>query len=235
MFETIVRRPDVVMVDQAVAEQKDILPGRYSAGDVDVETVAGADALEVYVTAGQSAVSKVRLRWHFAEKLRGQVLGDAWERAYADLEWKNISPWQTLPWYALVHREGVTVGYGVMVRPGAICSWQVDPEGITLWLDVRNGGDGVWLNGRRLLAARVVSEVYEGRSAFAAAQAFCRRMCEDPILPKRPVYGANNWYYAYGRSSAEEVLADAAYIARLTEGVENRPYMVIDDGWQAGR
>ena len=91
------------------------------------------------------------------------------------------------------------------------------------------------LNGRTLEAAALLSEIYEGMSAFAAARAFCGRLCVDPVLPDRPVYGSNNWYYAYGRSSREDILADAEYLAGLTEGVENRPYMVIDDGWQKGR
>lgn len=233
MFETIIRCPDVVMVDRTAAIYG--ADGVFTANDVMVETRVDGGRLEVSVTAQTTPVCKVRLRWHFSQKLKGQVLGDAWERAYADLEWKNVTPWQTLPWYALVNRGDETVGYGVMVRPGAICSWQLDPEGVTLWLDVRNGGSGVELRGRRLLAARAVSEVYEGMTAFSAARAFCGRMCEDPIRPKAPVYGANNWYYAYGRSSAEEILSDAAYFARLTEGVSNRPYMVIDDGWQQGR
>ncbi|MBQ6481407.1 MAG: hypothetical protein IJI45_09840, partial [Anaerolineaceae bacterium] len=57
----------------------------------------------------------------------------------------------------------------------------------------------------------------------------------DPLLPAQPVYGANNWYYAYGNSSREEVLNDAAYLAKLTEGINNRPYFVIDDCWQQER
>jgi alpha-galactosidase len=51
-------------------------------------------------------------------------------------------------------------------------------------------------------------------------------------LPDAPVYGSNNWYYAYGNSSAEEILEDTVLLAELTEGIENRPFMVIDDCWQ---
>lgn len=234
MYERIVRNPDIVMIEESVASLQGE-PGSYCLNDISVKTEKESNRLAIYVTAQASSVKRVRLRWHFREKLRGQVLGDAWERAYADLEWKNITPWQSLPWYALVNRGRSTVGYGVMVRPGAICSWQIDPAGITLRLDVRNGGEGVRLNGRRLLAANVVSEVYEDMSAFSAAQAFCRAMCRDGIFPKRPVYGSNNWYYAYGRGSAVDTLAEADYMAKLTAGVENRPHVVIDDGWQQGR
>jgi alpha-galactosidase len=52
-------------------------------------------------------------------------------------------------------------------------------------------------------------------------------------MPKQPVYGFNNWYCDYGKISADGVRKDAAFIARLSPTGGNRPYMVIDDGWQA--
>ena len=48
-----------------------------------------------------------------------------------------------------------------------------------------------------------------------------QKMCTDPIFPEFPVYGSNNWYYAYGDSSEEEILSDTDYILKLTEGVKN--------------
>ena len=57
-------------------------------------------------------------------------------------------------------------------------------------------------------------------------------MCDDPLLPEKPVYGGNNWYYAYGKSSRSEILGDCRYIASLCAGNENPPHMIIDDGWQ---
>ncbi len=223
------------MVEEKQAHSAAGTENAFALDDVSVETVPGAEELSVYVTAQSTPVKKVRLRWHFQSRLRGQALGDAWERSYADLGWQHITPYQTLPWYALVNQGDVTVGYGVKVRPAAICSWQIDPEGVTLWLDARCGGEGVRLNGRRLLAARVVCREYSGIRSFEAARKFCHAMCDDPLLPPQPVYGANNWYYAYGRSSREDVLADAEYLASLTEGVPNRPYFVIDDCWQRDR
>ena len=234
MFDTIQRNPDIVIINGIEAWQKSP-SGRYDVEGISVETELQGDRLSVYLSAKSTQVKRVKLRWHLAEKLRGRVLGDAWERAYGDLEWQSINPFRSLPWYVLVHDGGDTVGYGVMVRPRAMCAWQLDPEGVTLCLDVRNGGDGVILNGRRLLAARVVSKVCTGIDAFDAARDFCKAMCDDPILPTKPVYGSNNWYYAYGHSSAQAILDEAEYMAKLTQGLENRPYVVIDDGWQQGR
>ena len=233
MFENIERIPDVVLLEERIMLPEG--PGVFRLNDVCVETVPGADSLAVALTASATPVRKIRLRWHFASRLKARVLGDAWERSYADLAWQTILPWQTLPWYALVHADNVTAGWGVKVRPSAICSWQIDPEGVTLWLDVRCGGVGVELEGRRLIAAEIVSREYDQISAFEAARRFCSVMCTNPLLPPSPVYGANNWYYAYGRSSREEVLYDVEYLARLTSGEKNRPFFVIDDCWQRDR
>ena len=81
----------------------------------------------------------------------------------------------------------------------------------------------------------MVSAEYGDCNAFAAARRFCTVMCGDPLKPEKPVYGGNNWYYAYGRSSHEAILDDSRYLASLCEGLSNRPYMVIDDGWQVLR
>lgn len=235
MFENVQRTPDVVMIEGKQAVKPTGSDGMFCLDDVFVQTILREDRLLVYVTAQTVPLKKIRLRWHFAKRLKGQVLGDAWERSYADLGWQPVNPYRTLPWYALIDQGGVTAGYGVKVRPAAVCSWQIDPEGATLWLDLRCGGEGVILDGRKLLAAEVVCRKYSGIRPFEAGCQFCRVMCTDPLLPDAPVYGSNNWYYAYGRSSREEVLADAAYLAKLTEGVSNRPYFVIDDCWQRER
>jgi alpha-galactosidase len=60
-------------------------------------------------------------------------------------------------------------------------------------------------------------------------------MCAKPRVPLRPVYGSNDWYWAYGKNSAETVLADAHHIVELSPTGDNRPFAVIDDGWQPGR
>ena len=76
-----------------------------------------------------------------------------------------------------------------------------------------------------------------GEPPLEAARAFCRTMCDQPRLPAKPLYGSNNWYYAYGRNtSAEASLKDAALMAELMPATpENRPFVVIDMGWGAAR
>jgi T5SS/PEP-CTERM-associated repeat protein len=103
-------------------------------------------------------------------------------------------------------------------------------------LDVSNGGHGVLLGDRTLHAATVrLVRGEPGQTPFAVARALCRRLCPAPRLPDHVVYGSNNWYYAYGRSSHEEILRDADILLSHAPGGDNPPYMVIDDGWQENR
>jgi alpha-galactosidase len=60
-------------------------------------------------------------------------------------------------------------------------------------------------------------------------------MCPAPRFPRQPIYGSNDWYWAYGKNSAESVLRDAQHIVELSPSGENRPFVVVDDGWQPGR
>ena len=113
--------------------------------------------------------------------------------------------------------------------------WQVDPSGVSLWPDLRNGGRGVNLGSRELAVATVVTESYQGVTSFAATARFCRRMCEAPRLPEAPVYGGNNWYYTYGKSSANDIRQDSERIASIASSADNKIFMVIDDGWGPNR
>ncbi len=187
----------------------------------------------VTIASPNEEIKRVILRWERSWSGPVQVLGDHWERGYGDLEWRGLVPERKLPWYFLVHIEEVTHGIGVKTRPGAICYWQADPRGFTLTLDVRNGTLGVQLGNRILSAATIVfREGKQGETPFEAASAFCRSLCDDPLLPDEPVYGSNNWYYAYGNSSHAEILNDCRIVVELSPKGGPRPYMVIDDGWQ---
>ncbi len=199
------------------------------------------EALTVSATVYRGGARFVQLRWNAPMRRDVRVLGDAWERGYGDLQWQTICPERTMPWYMAAsngsdtcrdYTARLTECFGVQVQPGSMCFWQYDTQGVTLWLDIRNGASGCHLNGRRLACATVLFAEYPGVSAYAALCDFCHRMCPAPALPPHRVYGSNNWYYAYGKSSQEEILADTDLLASLCEGLEERPYMVIDDGWQ---
>ncbi len=212
--------------------------------DIRLMLTMGEDALRVQLCAEHSPVRYVWLYWRFSdgEKRTGiRVYGDEWERSYGAMAWRGIVPQRCMPWVCAVSNgsdaEADTHGrytecFGVKTRPGALCFWQYDGAGLTLWLDVRNGGSGVLLEGRTLEVCQIVFATYRDTTAFRALHSFYAALCPDILTPDHKVYGSNNWYYAYGKNSHEEILGDSKIVAELCSGNANRPYMVIDDGWQ---
>jgi alpha-galactosidase len=203
----------------------------WSGGGVSVSMEKSA----VYVSSPQKRLLRLRLHWPHTFPRSYRYLGDAWERSYGDLGWHPFEPERIFPWYFLAGDNASVTAYGVKTNPGAFCFWQVDPSGVTLWLDLRNGGSGVELGKRTLLAATIVTEDYEKQSPFQAARQFCRKMADRGIFMPAPLYGGNNWYYAYGNSSADAIRADTERIASYSPSGSNRPFMVIDDGWSPYR
>ena len=194
-------------------------------------TVRFSDDCVLVSSTGE--VSFVRIKWPRELLRETLVLNDAWERSYGDLEWKSLAETRVSPWYFLASVSNRTWGVGVETGPGAMCCWEVTTNGTTLVLDLRAGGQPVRLGGRTLKACRIVrAESREGESAWDFGRRFCKMMCPKPKLPKTPVYGYNDWYCAYGKNTATNFLADAAYIMECAKGCANPPYVVMDDGWQ---
>ena len=204
---------------------------RWTASAIAVSVEPRERTIPVRIEA--ASLSRVRLRWRGRVPEYWRILNDQWERSYGDLEWRGMLGERVLPWYFLAFDGQSTHGYGIQTGAAAFAFWQVDPDGISLWLDVRNGGSAVQPGGRPLDAATIITRRgAAGESAFAAARQFCRELCNSPRLPAEPVYGGNNWYYAYGRNcSAADILRDATLMAELAPDGTNRPFMVIDDGW----
>src|SRR5690606_31212208 len=66
---------------------------------------------------------------------------------------------------------------------------------------------------------------------FQTARRFMKLMCDKPRMPKQPVYGINDWYFSYGNNSAKLILEHTKLIAPAADGLKNRPFSIIDDGW----
>ncbi len=239
------RMPDRVSVfDEARSIEKKLTRSganwQGSGVEVSAEICNGKAGTEVaiYVTAPNLYLTRIRIRWHGAFPVDWKYLGDHWERSYGDLEFRGLAGDRLMPWYFLATNGRHTYACGVKTGASAVCYWQVDAAGVTLSLDVSNGGSGVHLGTRRLHAATVTARTSRsGESPIDAARSFCTAMCEHPILPAAPVYGSNNWYYAYGNNtSAERSLRDAQLLAELVpSNISNRPFCVIDMGWHAAR
>ena len=231
----LVRPPDRVFaqVDGERLALERIGSREWVRGGVRVETSAVAERLAVRV-ASDVPLRRLQLRWAVAVPPGLRLLGDHWERGYGDLEWRGVVPERPMPWFFLAHDGRRTHGYGVRTGASALAHWQVDSEGVSLWLDVRCGGRGVELAGRTLEAATVVArEGRDGESAFAAARALCRVLHDRALMPAAPAYGGNSWYSAYDRIDADLIRGMTDDVVALSPAGENRPFAVIDSGWQA--
>ena len=191
-------------------------------------------ALSVNITA-PAELSNVSLVWSLPSFAQDTlVLGDAFERAYGNLRWQSPNANRKMFWYAIFSDKTQSMAYGVKTGCNTICIWYADENTLTLEIDCRNGTMPVLLNGRTLHACDIVcAESDQNESVFAFSQRFCRIMCPSPRLPKKPVYGTNTWYYAFTNTNEQLVRMDADLLAECTQGLENRPYMVIDDGWES--
>jgi len=234
-FFDLLRGPDRITVlsesGPCPLAQSSATSPRWTANGVAVTVEPVAETLAVRIRAPLLPLVRVQLRWRLDPSANLLYLGDAWERGYGELAWRSLVAERPLPWYFQVHDGQVTHGYGVRTAPAAWCCWQVDDAGVSLWLEIACGSRGVVLGERELDACTVVTRRGRtGESAAQAATAFARLMCLNPRLPSAPVYGFNDWYYAYGRSSAATILRDAGLVSELCSGA-NRPFQVIDGGW----
>ena len=235
----ILRRPNLITAQFGPKEETQL---QYAGHEwtcpgvrVVAEAVQHGQGLElpIVLAAPGGTLTRLHLRWEARGGDAVRVLGDAWERSYGDLAWRTTVPERVMPWYFLTFDGTTTNGYGVKTQPSTFCFWLRDTQGISLWIDLRNGGDAASLGTRELAACTVVTRAgVPGESITDASREFCKRMCPAPRLPKGALFGSNDWNYAYGANSAEGTLRDADLISSLAPRGRNRPYVVIDDGWQ---
>src|SRR6185295_4698702 len=156
----LTRPPDSVSVQVTPASERSlrrVREGRWEDSDIAVALTAISGALRVQLSSPTTGVRRIRLRWNTRLDSVRSILGDAWERGYGDLEWRGFVPDRVMPWYIATSDGSVTHAYGVRTGAKALCFWQVDPQGITLWADVRSGGVGVELGTRVLTVCEVVT------------------------------------------------------------------------------
>lgn len=204
-----------------------------AVSDTVIETVVDGNALDLYVTATNDKVKFIELEWNFQSDNGIYVFGDAWERSYGELEFRKLSDnGRCMPWYFIATNKTECFCFGVKTQPNAFISFRYTVDGIKATVDCRNGNCGVELGGRKLHLATFVYKNYSSDDVYACLHDYCKTLCDNPILPRERIYGGNNWYYAYGKSSYGEIIADTKIQVELASGIENRPFEVIDDCWQ---
>src|SRR5450432_836600 len=178
-FIDLLRVPDRVTVYSGLKDRTPLTrSGKvWSAKNFSVTTEVAGKSVAVLVAAPGASVTHIHVRWNAIISVKLVALGDAWERSYGDLGWRNMVPERVMPWYFATYDATSCHAYGVKTGAGALCFWQLDPEGVSLWLDVRNGGSGVQLGDRELPAATIVAREGTGdEDPIDALHAFCQQM-----------------------------------------------------------
>jgi alpha-galactosidase len=207
----------------------------WAGGQIEVASRVDRDALVLTLQSPSTPVALVHVRWQVETSEELKVLGDAWERSYGELGWRNVIPERVMPWYFATFEAASCHGYGVRTDARALCFWQLDLQGVSLWLNVASGGNGVELGQRSLTMATVVTRRgAEGEPAIDSVAALCKAMCGRPTRSITPIYGANDWCYSYGQSTAESILRDTEFIVEVSPTAGVRPFSAIDGGWTNG-
>lgn len=201
--------------------------------DAVIERISRENEFDLILSANADKPKYIKLHWGASNIENVFVLGDAWERSYGDLEFKKLSDNNRyMPWYFIATDLSECFCLGVKTQSNSFVSYRYDLSGITAIVDVRNGGNGVHLNGRKLCVATFICASYDNGNVYENLCDFCRKMCDNPLLPKERIYGGNNWYYAYGNSNYEQIIADTKLQVELSRDIDNKPFQVVDDCWQ---
>ncbi len=205
--------------------------------DTTTDAVATAevngDALELYLYALRDRPKFIEIQWQTDFGSDTLLLGDAWERSYGNLGFRKASEADGyMPWYFMATDKIESLCFGVKTGANSFVSFRFSDGTLKALVDCRNGGNGVHLNGRRIHLASFVYRRYDNANVIENLKDFCKAMCSAPLLPKERIYGGNNWYYAYGKSSYKQIISDAKLQVFLARGIENKPFQVIDDCWQ---
>lgn len=191
--------------------------------------------VSISIEAPRASLSSVTLQWNIPITNTSKVLNDHWERAYGNLSWHPPNQPEIFPWYFMEQTSSGTNGFGVKTGAKAFCYWQIEEGKLSLTLDTRSGGIGVQLLSRKLEAAEVVAiKGNSDETPFQTGRKFTKLMCDNPRLPKQPVYGINDWYFSYGNNSDELIIEHTEMMAPLADGLNNRPFSIIDSGWFQG-
>ncbi len=201
--------------------------------DTKLEFEKKDNELNLYISAINDRPKFIELHWQADNDENILILGDEWERSYGNLEFKKLSENDRyMPWYFIATDRQSCFCFGVKTQPNSFISFRYDTNGISALVDCRNGGNGVHLGGRKLHLCTFICSAYQTDDVFENLRDFCKKMCDSPILPKERIYGGNNWYYAYGKSNYKQIISDAKLQAELADGIDNKPFQVIDDCWQ---
>ena len=233
--KTLITYPD--SVSAILGEQVVQLKGsgaKWIYNNLTVTLEKSKTGIQVFIRSPNVSLEKVILNWITPDKTKSTVLNDHWERTYGDISWHPTKSEEMLPWYFMEIEGDETFGFGVKTGTNSFCSWNIGINNLALHLDTRSGGNGVKLGDRKLKAAEIVTiSSNTGETVFQTTQRFMGLMCPVARMPADPVYGINDWYFSYGNNSEKLILEHTSLMSPMAEGLNNKPFSVIDAGWFA--
>ena len=186
---------------------------------------------KITVRADATAVSRVSIHWDAEFSGDEPVYGDWWERGHGDMMWRTVKSSIEMPWCFLVKKNDICECRGVKTGSDALCYWRVDERTISLYLDLRCGGDGVKLNGNAIDAAEIVSARYACDSMTALSE-FCSLMCDSPEAPIRARIRRKRLVLQLRRLVLRRDTRPHEDRHRMRRRDREPTFMVIDAGWQ---
>ena len=203
--------------------------------DIEIVLEKYGSKVSVSLTATKSLVSHIYLTYDITYNPNSLIFGDVLERGYGDMLWTRQNNDRQMFWYFFI-KENVSKTldcFGVDVLPNSIVSFFLKEGELVVDINTQSGGIGVNLEGRRVSLATFSNKTYTYENLDDTIKEFLKNLMDEVEirLPKPPVYGFNNWYYAYGESSYKQIMDDTLLLEELTKDNEVIPYMVIDDGW----
>lgn len=187
----------------------------------------------VYITSTKEKVKRIQFSWENNHDDKAVYIGDTFERNYGDAQFQTINPEKRYHWYFLCMENEKITGYGVKVNANSLCSWTVNRQSIDLWVDIRNGTQGIDLSQRVLKACSVIIHAYDQEDFFSAHQKLCLTLADKKKLDDPTTFfGSNDWNYSYGNNDQNLIIKQAKLMNELTKESQVIPWVVIDDGWQ---
>ena len=234
-FIDLLRQPDSILFQYEDSDIRFEEPVSREEQSSKIDYIVENGAGKVILYPADKAVKRVKLRWRGDMSDVLMVMGDDYDRGMGNIKWIGLTPERQMPWYFHAFDGERLNCFGVKTGANAFCFFQCDPCGITLWIDVRNGGGGVNLSEPLHCVSVVCRMGKDDETPYMAAQSFCNQMCDNPNLPDEPIFGVNNWYWAYGKISHESIMTETDHLLEMCRDSQCRPYMIIDDGWQVNR
>ena len=208
--------------------------GRWTVNEIAVEATVDGPQIPIVIEAPRTPLEWIQLRWHARVPEHWRILNDQWERSYGDLEWRGMAGNAYCP--GIFWHRSAPATMAMALRPARRYSvtgrWMTAGIYPVAGRAQRRPRRCCWATANCSPPPWSPNAVHRVESAFSAAQQLLPQHVRTPRLPAAPVYGGNNWYYAYGKSSAEDIrcaIRNGSRNGRLPG--RNRPFMVIDDGW----